>query len=341
MSSDLQCFLLGTGGMMPMPDRMLVALAVRLAGSLYLFDAGEGAQISWKRLHLGFRGFEVLALSHLHADHCLGVPGMMMLRAQMESPGPLTVLGPPGTSSFLEDLQSNLDFHLNYPVVVREWKPGTGSTAYGDQRVRILWQPMKHTRFCLGYRIEEHERPGRFDPLAARALGVPEGPFWGLLQKGRTVWNESGKPILPEQVLGPPRRGRAVAYVVDTLPNPNIYDLCRKTDLAFIEGMFLAEDTEHARAKGHLTVDEGARAGLEAGARLTVLIHLSPRYNAREIHRLDSAVSRYGPRVRVGRDLDVYSVRKEDEAPCETDVSENTEISNAAKRCGKQGRRGE
>ncbi|HOV87525.1 MAG TPA: ribonuclease Z, partial [Syntrophobacteraceae bacterium] len=308
MASDLHCFLLGTGGMMPMPERMLTSLAVRLGGRTYLFDAGEGTQVSWKRLRLGLRGFEVLALSHLHADHCLGVPGMMMLRAQMDFPGPLTVLGPPGTRSFLRDLQSNLDYHLNYPVLVREWETEAGETAYEDPWVRILWRPLEHTRFCLGYRIEEPQRPGRFDPLAARALGVPEGPLWGMLQRGRPVLNEAGESVYPEQVLGPPRRGRSVAYVTDTLPGPNALTLCRDADLAFVEGMFLAEDADHARAKEHMTVDQGAQLGLEAGARLTVLIHLSPRYNGRDRDRLESAVRPHGNRVRVGRDLESYPV---------------------------------
>ena len=120
-------------------------------------------------------------------------------------------------------------------------------------------EPLKHTQFCLGYRLEERERPGKFNPGRAVQLRIPKGPLWGRLQAGQEITLESGKVIQPEQVLGPPRRGRHLAYVVDTRPVQAIYELCRKVDMAFIEGMFLPEDAEHAVAKGHLSVVEAAK----------------------------------------------------------------------------------
>jgi ribonuclease Z len=309
----MDCILLGTGGMMPMPHRLLTSLAVRLNGRIYLFDAGEGTQLGWKRAQLGLRGFTLLAVTHLHADHCLGIPGLLMLRAQMPDPEPLTIIGPPGISSFLLETQKALGFYLNYPIRFVEWSDTAEDLAYEDDQLSIFWQPLKHTQFCLGYRVEEQERPGKFNPALAGHLGIPKGPLWGRLQNGQEVTLESGRKIKPDQVLGPSRLGRHLAYVVDTRPAKAIYRLCRDVDMAFLEGMFLPEDGEHASAKGHLTVVEAANMARRAGAKRAVLIHISPRYDDQELARLEVKAKEIFDRASVARDLDRYSLPYEDE----------------------------
>ncbi len=304
----MDCILLGTGGMAPLPDRLLTALAVRLDGRIYLFDAGEGTQLGWKRAQLGLRGFKLLAVTHLHADHCLGIPGMLMLRAQMDDPEPFTIIGPPGIKAFLEETRKALGFYLNYPVHFVEWSDDTDGLAYQDERVRLFWEPLKHTQFCLGYRLEERERPGKFNPGRAIELGIPKGPLWGRLQNGQEVVLESGKTIKPRQVLGPARSGRHLAYVVDTRPAKALYKLCRNVDIAFIEGMFLPEDAEHANAKGHLTVVEAANLARRAGARQAVLVHISPRYSDEDLMRLEGKAQEVFEKAFVGRELALYSV---------------------------------
>jgi ribonuclease Z len=304
----MDCVLLGTGGMMPTPERLLTSLAVRLEGKLYVFDAGEGAQIGLKRSHLGVRGLDTIAVTHLHADHVLGLPGILMLRAQMENPEPLTVLGPPGLEEFLRQMQQNLGYYLGYPLRVVEWSESGPREAYRDQRVRIFWEPLKHTRFCLGYRMEELERPGRFIKGKALALGVPEGPLWGQLQKGREVKLESGGTVTPGQVLGPARRGRHLAFVVDTRPCKPLYRLCEGVDLAVMEGMFMPEHADQAEAKGHLTVREAARIARRAGAARAVLVHLSPRYGNDQLEDLDAVAAEEFSQARVGRELEVHTV---------------------------------
>ena len=304
----MHCILLGTGGMMPLPYRLLCSLAVRLNGRIYLFDAGEGTQLGLKKTRLGMRGFGLLAVSHLHADHCLGIPGLMMLRAQMDDPDPLTILGPPGLEEFISQNKRLLEFYINYEVRFLEWSEGKGELAYQDEQVRIFWRPLLHTRFCLGYRLEEVERPGKFSPERAKALGVPQGPMWGRLQKGETVTVESGRPISPDQVLGAPRRGRHVAYVVDTRTTKNIYRLCKDVDMAFMEGMFLPEHADHAEAKGHLTVTEAARIADRAGVFRAVLVHISPRYDQTQLDELESAARKRFDRIQIGRDLDTFTI---------------------------------
>ena len=308
MERFVDCILLGTGGMMPLPDRLLSSLAVRLNGRTYLFDAGEGTQLGWKRAQLALRGFKLLAVTHLHADHCLGVPGLLMLRAQMDDPEPFTILGPPGIRSFLEETRKGLGFYLNYPIHFIEWSETSESLAYEDDQVRILWQPLKHTRFCLGYRMEEHERPGRFNPGRAVQLGIRKGPLWGELQKGNEIIMENGKVIKPCQVLGPARSGRHLAYVVDTRPTRALYTLCRNVDIAFMEGMFLPEHAEHADIKGHMTVIEASRLARRAGVKQAILIHISPRYSGEDLQQIEDKAREAFETIKVGRDLDVYSV---------------------------------
>ena len=304
----MECILLGTGGMMPMPARLLTSLAVRLNGAIYLFDAGEGTQLGWKRARLGMRGFKLLAVSHLHADHCLGIPGLLMLRAQMENPGPFTILGPPGIEAFITQSRKLLEYHLNYPVHFVEWTEDSSELAYSDDQLRIFWHPLRHTRFCLGYRLEELDRPGKFDPQRAHRLDIPQGPLWGKLQRGEAVTSASGRNISPEQVLGPSRRGRHIAYVVDTRPAKGIYRLCRNVDLAFMEGMFLPEHADHAAAKGHMTVDDAARIAARADVRRAVLVHISPRYEDEALDLLLAAAQKRFREVAIGRDQQVYAV---------------------------------
>lgn len=304
----MECILLGSGGMMPMPYRLLTSLAVRLNGRIYLFDCGEGTQLGLKKTKIGVRGLGVLAVSHLHADHCLGIPGIMMLRSQIQDPDPLTILGPPGIQKFIQQSHDNLGFFLNFPITFVEWSSELGEVAYQDDQIRILWHPVEHSRFCLGYRLEELERPGKFKPHLATALGVPKGSLWGRLQQGQSVTLEDGSEIEPRQVLGESRRGRHVAYVVDTRPAKAIYRLCQKADIAFMEGMFLPEDSDHADAKGHLTVVDAARIAHRAGVHRAVLVHISPRYNHDQLDLLAEAAQSRFASAEMGEDFKVYEV---------------------------------
>jgi len=297
---------------MPMPERLLASLAVRVSGRTYLFDAGEGAQLAWKKLRLGLRGLDVICLSHLHADHCLGIPGLMMLRAQLPDPSPLTLIGPPGTRQFVTSMMETLEFYTNYRISFVEWSAETHGLAYRDDRVRISWNPLQHTRFCLGYRLEEHERPGRFDPRRAEAIGIPRGPSWKALQSGTHLMTEDGREVRPEEVSGPPRRGRAVAYIMDTRPTPAVLDLCAGTNMVFIEGMFLSRDADFAKKRGHMTVAEAVEAATAAGAARIVLMHISPRYRDEDLPLLEREAKALNSDAGVGRDLDVYPVQLRD-----------------------------
>jgi ribonuclease Z len=301
--------------MMPMPTRFLTSVAVRLQGQVYLFDAGEGCQINLKKTHLGIKPLRVMAVSHLHGDHCLGVPGLLMMRAQVPDAGPLTILGPPGIERFVRQVHEALSFYLDYPLSFVEWNEQGPELAYEDDRVRILWGPLKHTTLCLGYRLEEHPRPGKFNAGAARALGIPFGPLLGKLQRGETVTLDHGNTISPDQVLGPSRPGRKICYAVDTRPNKSLYKLCQDVDLAFLDGMFLPEHQDEAEAKAHMTADDAARVAARAGARRAVIVHISPRYTEDDMGKFaDAAKSRF-ENVEIGTDLQQFAVPYRDEDP--------------------------
>lgn len=292
-----------------MPYRNLTSLVVRLEGALYMFDAGEGTQIALKKAALGIKGLRVLALSHLHGDHCLGIPGILMMRAQVEDPGPVTIMGPPGTQAFVTGIREILGFHLSFPIHYLEWTEDATHPPYQDDLVRVSWAPLLHTTFCLGFRLEEHQRPGRFSPESARRLGVPQGPLWGRLQRGEEVILEDGRRIGPDQVLGPPRRGRSICYGVDTRASRGLYKICDSVDLAFLDSMFLPEHAEEAKRKGHMTADDAARLAARAGARGLVLVHLSPRYKEdSELLVMEQAARARHPQAQVGRDLAMYNL---------------------------------
>lgn len=303
----MECFLLGSGGMVPLPGRRLSSMALRLDGRTFLFDCGEGTQVPYKEARLGVRSLDVVAVTHHHADHVLGLPGMLMLRAQMLDPPPLTVLGPPNIGRFIQNVRDDLGIYINYPIRFVAWSDGADSLAYEDERVRIFWRLLDHTAPCIGYRFEERDRPGRFDPAAATRLGVPKGPLWGELQAGRPV-EGAQSPVTPDQVLGPARRGRQVAYVTDTSPTESLEWLLEGVDLAFLEGMYGPEEAEDAAGKKHLTVVQAASAARHAKARDVVLIHISPRYEDADMVRLEDVARQHHSSVRVGRDGQVFAI---------------------------------
>ena len=287
---------------MPMPRRRLTSVALRHEGEVYLFDCGEGTQVPYKELHLGQRALRLVAITHLHADHVLGLPGMLMLRAQMPDPAPLTILGPPGLETFIANVRRDLSMYINYPIQVKAWEQGGGELAYEDEHVRVTWRKLNHSVLCLGYRVEQHQRPGRFDAQKAQDLAVPQGPLWGKLQQGETVETQDGSEVRPDQVLGPARRGLRVAFVTDTAPCPGMEALLQGADLAFVEGMFLSEHAAEGAQKKHLTVEQAAQAASEAGAREVVLVHLSPRYVEGDLPRVAEEAGRHHDNVVVGTD---------------------------------------
>jgi ribonuclease Z len=304
----MDCVVLGNGGMMPMPSRLTTSVMVRRNGRMLMLDAGEGIQVAIKRGGIGIANLDAVVISHLHADHVLGLPGVMMFRAQNASPGPLTLIGPPGLRRFVEGTIGALGCYINYDYPVIEWRDGTGETAWRWGDVRLVWAPLDHSCFCLGYRLEEPVRPGRFNVDKAEALGIPKGPLFKRLQDGNPVTLPNGTVIAAGQVLGPPRKGRVVAFATDTRPCEGLDRLLKDADLAVVEGMFSSAHQEEARQKKHMTAKEAAAAARDAAVKRAVLVHISPRYTLKDEPLLESEAKAVFARAEVSTPLGVYAV---------------------------------
>jgi ribonuclease Z len=284
----MEAFILGTGGTMPLPNRHLTSVLLRREGELLLFDCGEGTQVSMRRLNLKWKKISVIFISHTHADHVTGLPGILMLSSQVERNDPLYVIGPPKIREVVDSSRDVLEMYINYEIVVREITDASKrQVVYQGDGFSVRSIPLSHSRTCVGYIVEEDPRPGLFHPEWATRAGVPRGPLWGLLQSGSTVTLEDGTVVRPEEVMGSPRRGRKFSYVTDSVPIAGLAGDVADSDLLICEGMFGEELRETAKSKRHMTARDAAKVARDAGGVKHVgLIHYSPRYTDRELKTL-------------------------------------------------------
>jgi len=299
---DLDLVFLGTSASMPTARRAPAALLLRRGGERLLFDCAEGTQRQLQRSAVGLPEIEEIFLTHLHADHVLGLPGMLKtfaLRGR-EQPG-LTVHGPRGARDLFGKLKPFLG-RLPYPLTVVELAPGD-VLERGEYRIEAF--AVEHGVAAVGYALVEHERPGRFDVAAADALGVPAGPERGMLQAGEPVTLADGRVVTPDTVLGPARPGRKLAITGDTAPSPNVVQVAYRADLLVHEATFGAEAADRARETMHSTAMEAAQVAKLAEVRMLALTHVSPRYAGSELRR--EAQAFFADTV-VPRDFDVVEI---------------------------------
>jgi ribonuclease Z len=307
---NLELFVLGSGGMMPLPGRALTSVLVRREGELFLFDCGEGTQVSLRRLNLRWKKITAIFISHTHADHVTGLPGILMLSSQVDRDDPLYIYGPPRIREFVEAMRRTLDMYINYEIIVKEIEGG--AEAFAGEGYRIVSHPLVHTKPCLAWCLDEDMRPGVFYPEKAEALGVPRGPLWSALQDGETVSLGDGKTVQPREVLGERRRGRKFCFATDTVAAPGLAEFARGSDLFICEGMFDEELAATAAEKRHLTAAQAARIAREGGVRRLGLIHYSPRYADRELKRLLGEAKEIFPETFLCRDLQHVNLPHED-----------------------------
>jgi ribonuclease Z len=296
---------LGLGGMMPMPGRFLTAVTLRHRGQITLFDCGEGTQVPLKSSGFGIGRLSRFVLSHLHADHLTGVPGMLMLLAQAEPDHDVQIIGLPEVNRYVRTTRRILHFYLSYDLHYSNLDPAGGS--WRGDGFTLHYRLLDHTAPTLGFAYEEDARPGRFYVERAQELGVAEGPLWGRLQRGETV-SVRGAKVRPEQVLGEPRRGRKFVYITDTAPCENIMELLRGADLAVIEGMFAEEHAAEAAEKKHLTARQAAEFVRDSGCARALLGHVSPRYKNNELAVLEDEARGVCDRVSLAQPLQRYEI---------------------------------
>ena len=305
-SMNMEAFILGCGGMMPLPYRHLTSVLLRRDGDLFLFDGGEGTQVSLKRLNLKWKKINAIFVSHTHADHVTGLPGILMLSAQVDRTEPLYIYGPPNIAEYIETSRRVLDMYINYPIEVKEVT--APCVVHQGDGFYIRAFPLQHSKTCIGYTLEELDRPGEFNPDAARALKVPCGPLWSKLQSGQPVTNEEGTVIQPEQVLGKKRSGRKFSFVTDSLYLPSIAKEVKGSDLLICEGMFADDCEDQAKEKKHMTARQAARIAKDACVSKMGLIHYSPRYVDNDLDLMLKQAREVFPNTVLTRDRMIFDI---------------------------------
>ena len=293
---DLSLFFAGTAGSVPTPKRGLPALLLRAGGERILFDCGEGTQHQLLR-SIGLPDVDAIFITHLHLDHWMGLPGLIKTFDMRDRDRPLDVYGPPGLSALYSQVLRPVIGRTTYPLGVIEL----------EHHEEVRWDdfviasfPVNHRIEAYGYAFIEHDRPGRFDVAAARALGVAEGPDFGRLQRGEIV-----NGVRPEQVVGEDRPGRRIVYTGDTAPVQSVEVYAEHADLLVHEATFREDERTRARETGHSTAAQAARTAKDADVKLLALTHLSTRYFPREIR--DEAREIFENTV-VPRDFDAIEV---------------------------------
>jgi ribonuclease Z len=298
---DLDVVFLGTAGSMPTAQRAPAAMLVRRGGDKLLFDCAEGTQRQLLRSSVGLLELEEIFVTHFHADHILGLPGMFKTFALRGRELPLVLFGPRGLVELLGSLKRVLG-KLSYELKVVELEPGDVLEREG---YRLATFGVAHGVSALGWSLIEATRPGRFDVGGADALGVPNGPERGVLQGGEPVKLADGRTVTPDQVLGPPRPGRKLVITGDTAPTDGIVEAAWEADVLVTEATFSDEERDRAQETKHQTATQAAETARRANVGLLALTHLSNRYFGPEIAQEAREIF---PETVVPRDFDVIEI---------------------------------
>jgi ribonuclease Z len=301
---------LGTAASRPTVERNVAALALMREGETLLFDCGEGTQRQMMRYHVSFAVSDIF-FTHFHADHVIGIIGLMRTMALQGREETLTLWGPRGGTRVLRRAEQFGFDRLGFPVEITELEPDKPLKRTGYE---ITPFEVDHRGSAsLGYALVEETRKGRFNPDLAREMGIPEGPLWGQIHRGQPVTLPDGRSIEPALLVGPTRPGRRVVITGDTRPCARTTEMARGADLLVHEATFGDEEAERAVETGHSTAREAAMVARDAEVRRLVLTHFSARYShdASELEREARMVFPNVQAARDGLEIDVpYSERE-------------------------------
>lgn len=281
---SLSVTFLGTGGAVPTTRRNTSAIFCRREGEGMLFDCGEGTQRQMMRFGTGF-DVDHIFVSHHHADHILGIPGLLQTLDFNERRAPLTIYAPHRTTDSLENLNLASGTRPSFSLRIRGVRPGDVAYEAADYEVRVF--ETDHDTWSVGYALVEDNRKGRFDREHALELGVPEGPMFGRLHDGESVTLEDGTVVDSEQVVGDPRPGRRVVYTGDTRPTEEGVETARDADLLIHDATFASDNAARASDTGHSTATQAAEIATQAEAKRLALVHISSRYTG-DVSTLES-----------------------------------------------------
>ena len=308
----LHVYFLGTAGALPTPQRNPPCIMIRRGSDTILFDCGEGAQQQMMRSRCGFL-VNAVFISHWHADHFLGLFGLVQTMSFNGRTEPLTIYGPEWVHEFVAVLKQVARFNLKFSLEAQELGPGSWVRFDG---YTITAFAVKHGIPSLGYILEEDSRPGRFNREQAIALGVQPGPLFGRLQRGESIRIANGddtREILPAQVMGPPRPGRKIVYTGDTRAvHMQIRDIAHDADLLIHDATYDESEAERGAEFFHATATQAGEAAAVLNARALALVHTSSRYPDAQVH-IGEAKKKFSGNVFAPNDLDVFEIMFRDE----------------------------
>ncbi len=294
---------LGTGGALPSVIRNVSGVMVEREGESLLFDCGEGIQRQMMRYGVGFQMDDIF-FSHYHADHTLGLPGLLRTMGMQGRTAPVRLHGPTGAELHLGELVHLGRDRAKFPIEIITVAPGE---RIDRGEYEIVVAEAVHKGPSVSYALVERDRLGRFDPERARALGIPEGPLWGKIHKGESVTLDDGSVVSPAELVGPPRAGRTVVYSGDTAPSNFMLTLADGADLLIHEATFGEDEKDRAIETRHTTAREAAEQAQIAGVHRLVLTHISARYS-REAPELLAEAQAVFPATTVAQDGMVVEV---------------------------------
>ena len=291
----LDVCLLGSGGMMPLPYRWLTSLMTRFNGSSLLIDCGEGTQIAIKEKGWSFKPIDVICFTHYHGDHISGLPGLLLTMGNADRKEPLTLIGPKGLERVVSALRV-IAPELPFPIIYKEIEGAEQTFELNGYRLKAF--RVNHNVLCYGYTMEI-DRAGKFDVERAKEQEIPQ-KYWKHLQKGETIEMENGI-LIPDMVLGPPRKGLKLTYTTDTRPTNSIRENAKDSDLFICEGMY-GEKEKAAKAVEykHMTFYEAAHLAKDAQVKEMWLTHYSPSLTRPEEYM--DEVRRIFPEAKAGKD---------------------------------------
>jgi ribonuclease Z len=296
---DLSVAFLGTGGAVPSARRNTASVLVARGGERLLFDCGEGTQRQMQR-SLGLVQVDAIYFTHFHADHFLGLPGLLKTYDLTERERPLTIYGPRGLRDLIQSLGRVIG-RVGYKLDLVELEAGDAIPCEAGE---IRSFPVEHSVRAFGYALVEADRPGRFDLEAAKRLGVKEGPDFAALQRGESVNGASGA-VEPGEVVGEPRPGRTIVITGDTAPCRATVEAAQGADLLIHDASFAEEEAQRAADTGHSTVGQAAAVAREAEVKLLALVHISSRYHVGKV--LEEAKEVFEPTV-APKDFDLVEL---------------------------------
>jgi ribonuclease Z len=266
----LDIYLLGCGGSLPVPYRSLTALLVNYKGKKLLIDCGEGTQVSMKMLSLGFKSIDIICFTHAHADHVMGLPGLLLTIANSGRVEPLHIIAPANFNKILDGLMVVCPL-LPFEVKLIECSEAS-QLDFGDLTINTL--PVDHTIPCNAYNVKI-KRSNKFDLQKAQINAVPKA-IWNSLQKGETISLDENI-YTPDMVLGEPRLGIKLSYSTDTRPTDSLVEFVKESDLFICEGMYGDDaDLEKALNNKHMLFSEAAKIAKNAEVNELWLTHFSP-----------------------------------------------------------------